>query len=79
MKKSADPVSLLRLKAVCARTGLSRAALYQLQRQGKFPQSFRLAGQRAVAWRSDEIQTWIEVQPRSKEQPVRQVPKGHAA
>ncbi len=61
-----ESISLLRLPAVCARTGLSRAALYQLQRAGKFPGSFRLAGQRAVAWRSDEVAGWIEAQPRSK-------------
>jgi len=64
--KKLESVSLLRLREVCARTGLSRAALYQLQRKNKFPQSFRLAATRAVAWRSDEISQWIEAQPRTR-------------
>ncbi|MGH8414723.1 MAG: AlpA family phage regulatory protein, partial [Gammaproteobacteria bacterium] len=42
MKKDAFPISLLRLREVMTRTGLSRARVYQLQHQRLFPQSFRL-------------------------------------
>lgn len=59
-------IFLLRLPAVRARTGLSRARLYALIQGGLFPQSVRLAGGRAVAWRSDEVAAWIDARPRSR-------------
>lgn len=49
---------LLRLPAVCALTGLSRATVYRLSRLGAFPHPVRI-GLRAVAWPSDVLDAWI--------------------
>jgi prophage regulatory protein len=51
-------VSLLRLPAVLARTGLGRASVYEKIKLGKFPKPV-LLGARSVAWPSDEIDAWI--------------------
>lgn len=59
-------ITIFRLPRVIEITGISRARIYQLQRQGNFPQSRRLAGGRSVGWRSDEILVWIKAQPRSR-------------
>ena len=49
---------LLRLPQVIALTGLSRSTIYLYIRQEKFPEPIKL-GERAVAWREDEIKLWI--------------------
>lgn len=51
-------VHLLRLPAVQAQTGLSRASLYNLIRQGEFPAPIKLTS-RSCAWPSNEIAEWI--------------------
>ncbi len=55
------PVSLLKRIDVEARTSLSKAYLYKLISEGRFPAPVRLA-RRRVAWRSDEIDQWIASQ-----------------
>lgn len=55
------PVSLLKRADVSARTSLSKAYIYKLIGEGKFPAPVRLAPRR-VAWRSDEIDQWIASQ-----------------
>jgi prophage regulatory protein len=49
---------LIRLHEVKSRVGLGRSAIYAKMKQGDFPESVHL-GARAVAWRSDEIDDWI--------------------
>lgn len=49
---------ILRRAEVEARTGFKRAHIYNLMRDGKFPQAVRL-GVRAVGWDSLEIDQWI--------------------
>lgn len=49
---------LRRLPQVLQDTGLNRTRLYALQRTGQFPRAVKIS-QRAVAWRSDEIEQWI--------------------
>lgn len=49
---------VLRRAEVEQRTGIKRAHLYQLMREGKFPKSMRL-GIRAVGWDSLEVDQWI--------------------
>jgi prophage regulatory protein len=49
---------ILRLREVCALTGLSRSFIYQLQAEGRFPQRIKL-GARAVGWLEDEVQRWV--------------------
>ncbi len=48
-----------RLPQVMKVTGLSKPSVYRFVKKGNFPKQYRL-GERAVAWRSDEIKKWIE-------------------
>lgn len=50
--------SILRLPAVKARTGLSRATIYARMSQGTFPKQIPL-GERAVGWVEGEIEEWL--------------------
>jgi prophage regulatory protein len=50
--------ALLRLPAVEAETGLSRATIYRLASEGAFPAPVKL-GARASAWRTADIDAWI--------------------
>lgn len=52
-------VVLLRQREVCQKTGLSRTKLDCLEATGQFPKRIQLPG-RAVAWRSGEVDQWIE-------------------
>lgn len=61
-------VSLLKLPAVIAKTAVSEPSIYRLMRlpveSGGFPKPIKI-GARAVAWRSDEVDAWIESRTRS--------------
>jgi prophage regulatory protein len=50
---------LLRRPEVEARTGLARSTLYEYVARGEFPQPVSI-GPRIVAWRSSDIDAWIE-------------------
>jgi prophage regulatory protein len=53
--------SLLRLKQVQARTGLSKTGLYARIAAGTFPPSVKLGqGARSAAWASGEVDAWIQ-------------------
>jgi predicted DNA-binding transcriptional regulator AlpA len=54
------PLSLLPLKEVKARVGLSTATVYRLMQRGTFPRP-RKVGTKSL-WRSDEIEAWILAQ-----------------
>ena len=45
-------------------TGLRRSSLYREMRRGKFPSPVRIST-RAVRWRMDEVQAWIDSRPRA--------------
>jgi prophage regulatory protein len=49
---------LERLPRVMMRTGLSRSALYESIKQGRFPRPVPI-GARAVAWSASEVDEWI--------------------
>jgi prophage regulatory protein len=51
--------TLLRLKKVLRRTGLTKTILYQKIKAGTFPASIPLT-ERTVAWISDDVDGWIE-------------------
>jgi len=53
---------LSRLPRVLERVPLSRAQLYQMISDGRFPKPIKLGGEhaRAVAWDDAEIDLWIE-------------------
>jgi prophage regulatory protein len=56
---------LLRLPIVMDRTGLSRSGLYGLINREQFPAPVRL-GDRAIAWREDEVAEWIASRPAAR-------------
>lgn len=53
-----SPIAFMRLPAVKARTGLSRASIYAKIATGDFPAPVNL-GARAVAWVDDDISSWM--------------------
>ena len=53
---------LLKLPQVQEKTALSRSSIYQKISTCEFPPPIRL-GVRAVAWRSSDIQRWIDERP----------------
>ncbi|MEI7114028.1 MULTISPECIES: helix-turn-helix transcriptional regulator [Serratia] len=50
--------TLIRLPAVQRRTGYSKAWIYRLMSQGKFPTSVKI-GTRAIAFVESEIDEWV--------------------
>ena len=58
------PVTLLKLSHVMACTALPKSTIYRKIAQNEFPRPVRL-GKKSVAWRSDEIQQWIDSRPLS--------------
>lgn len=66
MDTPSNPINyfLLKLPAVMAKTTFSEPSIYRLMREGKFPKPLKI-GDRAVAWRSDEIEAFINALPRS--------------
>ncbi|BEN05081.1 AlpA family transcriptional regulator [Serratia bockelmannii] len=50
--------SLIRLTDVQRRTGYSKAWIYRLMSQGKFPASVKI-GTRAIAFVESEIDDWV--------------------
>ena len=56
--------TLLRREEVEQRTSLSRSSIYRLMRQGRFPSAVRIAD-RAVRWRSSEIEQYLASRPRA--------------
>ncbi|MDM2972774.1 AlpA family transcriptional regulator [Citrobacter sp. CK198] len=50
--------SFIRLSEVQRRTGYSKAWIYRLMSQGKFPSSVKI-GSRAIAFVESEVDDWI--------------------
>lgn len=69
---STTATTILRNKQVQQRTGLSRSSLYLKISEGTFPKPLSL-GSRAVGWRSDAVQSWIESRPVSSQQPPQEL------
>lgn len=57
------PDRVLRLPEVCQMVGLSKAMVWELVGEGKFPQRIRLTA-RAVGWRLSDVVAWIESRQR---------------
>ena len=51
--------TILRLREVSRRTGLSRSTIYAAVAAGKFPRQLRLTV-RCVGWSAAEISDWLE-------------------
>ena len=60
----AQPALLLRRRDVLALLGISHSALYRYMHHASFPRPIRI-GPKAVRWRRDEIERWIEARPRA--------------
>ena len=58
LRGSMAHTNILRIKAVKARTALSRSSIYKLISDGNFPRAIRL-GPRAVGWLEGEIEQWL--------------------
>ncbi|MFV4846740.1 helix-turn-helix transcriptional regulator [Edwardsiella tarda] len=52
------PKKLLRLSEVLNRTGYSRAWIYRLLKENRFPQSVKI-GSRSIAFVESEVDDWI--------------------
>jgi prophage regulatory protein len=52
-------MQVLKLPEVCRKVGLSRAPVYKMVSEGKFPAPIKL-GARASGWVDTEIDAWIE-------------------
>jgi prophage regulatory protein len=50
--------TLIRLKQVLARTGMSRSTIYSYMRDGRFPAPVSISTH-CVAWIEDEVDRWI--------------------
>ena len=58
---------LLRRKEVLRLTSLSQSSLYRLINESRFPLPVRISP-RCVAWRSEEVEDWIDhLPPASRE------------
>jgi prophage regulatory protein len=64
-----DNSFLLRLPALEARLGLSPSSIYRLLAKGDLPKPVQLTD-RAVAWRSAEIDEWIASRQPANNPPV---------
>ena len=54
-----ETAEIIRFKRLIAWLGVSRSFIYAQIRCGGFPAPIRL-GQRAVAWRIQDVKNWIE-------------------
>lgn len=50
---------LLRIRDVCAATGLGRSTIYRLIKEGRFPQPIDILGPTTAAWLASEVNAWI--------------------
>ncbi len=64
----ADTMRMLRLPDVCEATGMSSTTIWRREKDGQFPRRRRL-GANLVAWRSDEIEAYIESLPMADDEP----------
>jgi len=62
-------ISMVRIKAVCARTGLSKSQVQRLVKADDFPRPIALS-KRAVAWVSHEVDEWLRQRIQTSRTPV---------
>ena len=61
-EERAASLRLLRVRDVSEKTGLSRAYIYKLERQGEFPQR-RQISENCVGWLEHEVDAWVLSRP----------------
>ncbi|NID06822.1 AlpA family transcriptional regulator [Luteibacter jiangsuensis] len=52
-----EPITFLRLKDVCQRTGLSGTHIYRMEAKGRFPKRVHLS-EATTVWVETEVQQW---------------------
>ena len=57
-------VYVVRMRQLVTLVGLSRSTIYVLVSKGRFPVPIRL-GDKAVGWRIDELEQWVNARPNS--------------
>jgi len=57
-ESSQPPLSILRRRALEARVGLKRSAIYARVKEGTFPAPISL-GRHSVGWLASEVDDWI--------------------
>ncbi len=60
----AQGIELVRAREVCRRMKFGRTTLWSLCKAGEFPKPIK-TGRNSIAWRSDELQEWIETRERA--------------
>jgi prophage regulatory protein len=55
---------IIRMPQLVEKTGVSRAHVYALMKDGAFPRPIRL-GRRAVGWRAADVDSWLESRPQA--------------
>jgi prophage regulatory protein len=58
MQNSGQPTRLIKINRVIEKVSLSRAQIYKMIAAGEFPCQIKLT-ERSVAWREDELDSWI--------------------
>jgi prophage regulatory protein len=58
--------ALWSIKIVMAKTGLSRASIYDYVAHGHFPQQRRI-GPNRVAWFASEVRAWVSSRPQARQ------------
>ncbi|ULJ61899.1 AlpA family transcriptional regulator [Wielerella bovis] len=51
-------MSMLNIKQVCTKCGLSRSTIYRLMNAGDFPKAVKLTAKR-IAFRVEDIENWL--------------------
>ena len=64
--KPPENIRALRIKQVCAATGLSRSTVYDLEAAGQFPKRLKLS-KRCSAWIESEVQEFLAHRMASRE------------
>lgn len=60
-----EPSQILRTRAVCTLTGLSRVTIWRLVRDGKFPRPVQLTGRRATGYYRSDVEGWLAARPQA--------------
>jgi len=63
LSPSAPARRILRLPAVCERTGSTPTTIWRWERAGKFPSRVQLGGN-SIGWFEDDVATWQASRPR---------------
>lgn len=58
-------IELWKARDVCKILKIGRTKLWMLTKSGEFPRPIKTGSSSSIAWRSDEVLTWIETRERA--------------